>query len=479
MASKNKNYNLNYHLQKIKDARVRRIYKNVYEYAHEELEDVTSTFNSGNTYLRHNGKKFAILYAQVKKMAIDVEGDYSDFPKFKTIKQGSKFKDGKTINFHINAGSSEEEAKSLVKIAYKNRARNKYHAKNDQRIIFFNIGWMKYYQGIPTDESDNIEGGGSFVKEHGYGFEIYNFQPYSGKLYGYVQPVTGKAKFSKGQIRIERLGALKSAESIDGVTVIFTGKSRKSGIRRIVGWYKNAIVFRYRQKPPKNSGRTFKGEDIGFYSIADESNCILLDEAFRDDLGIQIPTGKDGMGESNVWYADHKQNRDFVNSIFDLIDIYSPDNEIEDMAYQQSINTLGDVSQSTGPVPRPTTSSVSHKQWKKDASVARGVLKDSKYQCSVDPDHLTFISKASSNDYMEAHHLIPMNQQEKYSVSLDVRGNIVCLCPTCHRLLHFGTNKDKLPVLRLLFDAKLTELKSYGIEVSFRDIIGAYDIQKK
>ncbi len=479
MVSKNKNYDLSYHLRTIDDSKVRRLYKNIYEFAIAKFEGVESTFNSGNTYLRLNGKKFALLYAQKTKMAIDVEGDYSEYPVFKTIKRGSKFKDGKTINFHIYAESSEQEIRSLIEIAYRKKAGKKYQTKSGQRIIFFNIGWMKYYQGIPTDESDSIEGGGSFVDKHGFGYEIYNFQPYSGKLYGYVQPVTRDHKFNKGQIRIERLGASAGARSIDGVTVVFTAKSPKSGLRRIVGWYQNATVFRYRQTPPKESGRTYKGEEIGFYTIAEESNCTLLDEAFRDELDIEVPTGKDGMGESNVWYADKVQNKGFMKSVLEFLDFYSPDNEIEDMAYQQSINTSGEVSQLSGPVPRPSTSNVNHKQWKKDPSIARGVLRDSRYQCSVDPNHMTFKSKASSNDYMEAHHLIPMNQQEKYSVSLDVKGNIVCLCPTCHRLLHFGKNEAKLPVLKLLFDSKLIDLKSHGIDLVFEDFLEAYDIKNK
>jgi hypothetical protein len=45
---------------------------------------------------------------------------------------------------------------------------------------------MKHYKGVAADK---IVGGGSFVKDRGYGHEIFDFLSEEGKLYGYVQPV--------------------------------------------------------------------------------------------------------------------------------------------------------------------------------------------------------------------------------------------------------------------------------------------------
>ena len=65
------------------------------------------------------------------------------------------------------------------------------------RMIFLNVGWMKHYQGLSDDK---IRGGGSYIWKHGFGHEIMNFQPYRGRMYGYVQP-------SSETIDITRLGA--------------------------------------------------------------------------------------------------------------------------------------------------------------------------------------------------------------------------------------------------------------------------------
>lgn len=75
-------------------------------------------------------------------------------------------------------------------------------------VLFCNVGWMKHYEGI---DGDSIERGGSYNKDS-IGHEVCNFSNINGKVYGYVQPT--------GQIKIERLGAGKSEEFAEGVTVI-------------------------------------------------------------------------------------------------------------------------------------------------------------------------------------------------------------------------------------------------------------------
>ncbi|MBY0001439.1 HNH endonuclease [Priestia aryabhattai] len=52
---------------------------------------------------------------------------------------------------------------------------------------------------------------------------------------------------------------------------------------------------------------------------------------------------------------------------------------------------------------------------------------------------------------MEAHHLIPMKKQNDYQNSIDVDGNIICLCPTCHRKIHVGNNNKK-ELIKLLYN---------------------------
>src|ERR1700757_4973671 len=114
----------------------------------------------------------------------------------------------------------------------------------DAPILFCVVTWMDLYEGSPGDDAI---GGGSFVDQEGFGYEMFNFRSFRGQFYGFVEP--------GGHISLERLGAGRSAESIDGVLVVFVAPSFGTSPYVIIGWYKNATVFRSIQEPPKGSGR--------------------------------------------------------------------------------------------------------------------------------------------------------------------------------------------------------------------------------
>jgi hypothetical protein len=173
-----------------------------------------------------------------------------------------------------------------------------------QKMIFLNVGWMKDYKGL---ENDKITSGGAYVQEHGYGHEIFNFLPYNGYMYGYVQP--------NGKIRIDRLGASKQDESVDDVLAVWVSRSPMGGTF-IVGWYKNATVYRNLQSAPENSNRKYKEEELGYFIKAKKENCTLLS---MDKRVFKIPRGEGGMGQSNIWFADKPEHISFKQDVLDFI----------------------------------------------------------------------------------------------------------------------------------------------------------------
>ena len=175
------------------------------------------------------------------------------------------------------------------------------------KLIFLNIGWMKNYRGF-TAGDNNITGGGSYVQEHGFGHEIFNFAAYQGHMYGYVQP--------KDSIGLERLGASKNDTEVDNVLAIWVSKSPDSGVV-IIGWYKDATVYRTMQHPPEKSGREYKGYSFGYWVKARRENCTLLP---LDKRIFQIPRRqKGGMGQSNVWYADDPSVAEFRQDVINFV----------------------------------------------------------------------------------------------------------------------------------------------------------------
>jgi len=163
------------------------------------------------------------------------------------------------------------------------------------KMIFLNIGWMSRYAGV---RGDPISGGQKYLARHGYGHEMLNFKPYAGKMYG-------TAPVPHGTIRLEKLGAPKGADSEDRVLVVWVARSL------IVGWYKNATVYRHSQLPPKSSGHSYKGKPISYYVTAAASDCKIVLPA--DSRLFPVPRAgkrKQAMGRY-TWFAEGTVNRRF------------------------------------------------------------------------------------------------------------------------------------------------------------------------
>jgi 5-methylcytosine-specific restriction protein A len=127
-----------------------------------------------------------------------------------------------------------------------------------------------------------------------------------------------------------------------------------------------------------------------------------------------------------------------------------------------------------GSVPKPLKQDGWKAGWARSAKVAAKALARARFKCEVDPNHQTFISSARSLPYVEAHHLVPMSQQDVFDVSLDVDANVVALCATCHKLLHHGRAPDKRDYLLKLLAAREDRLKAAEILLDKRVLLRLY-----
>ena len=164
-----------------------------------------------------------------------------------------------------------------------------------QRMVLFRVEWMKYYQGFEVIHKPTF----GYVRAGREPHESFNFQVENGeRCYGY-------ARISKNNnIRIERLGEVDQDEYgneyVDNVTVVWTARRPEGGMV-IVGWYKNARIFRSGQTYPATVHRPFKNKAT-FRIIANAGNVFFLDIPKRDGRLL------DGLGET--W----KQARPFYIS---------------------------------------------------------------------------------------------------------------------------------------------------------------------
>ena len=170
-------------------------------------------------------------------------------------------------------------------------------------FLFCNVGWMKRYQGLSSD--DQISGGGAYVEKHGSGHEVCNFSPHNGTVFGYVETLGQK-------IKIDRLGANSEDVAIDGVTVVWTATPPNGGTR-IVGWYKNATVFRQCQKFERAPRAQAKNKISCFQIKAPSSDATILPVKDRKFI---IPRGeKGGMGNRNFWYAQRPESKRLIQKV--------------------------------------------------------------------------------------------------------------------------------------------------------------------
>ena len=179
-------------------------------------------------------------------------------------------------------------------------------------ILFCNIGWSKEYHG--SDDDDVLIGGGSYVDTNKDGGEAYNFCHFNRNYYGYVYP--------NGDISIERIGNVsKKSPYIKDVLVVWMATKPKETGTYIIGWYKQATVYREMQY---YNAREY-GENYAYHAICSVDNGLLLpvqERTFLVPNAIEAGKGK-GKGRSNIWYADslYAQN-EIIPKVLEYIEGY-------------------------------------------------------------------------------------------------------------------------------------------------------------
>jgi 5-methylcytosine-specific restriction enzyme A len=165
----------------------------------------------------------------------------------------------------------------------------------------------------------------------------------------------------------------------------------------------------------------------------------------------------------------------FGKSIEEALDYYLNLDEIEDTQFLSDVLITNPAKTVTKPHKIPDKVFKNGREVsKRDPSIAKEALQNKSFLCEVDVNHLTFKSNLTNENFVEAHHLIPMNSQKNFSWSLDVPGNIVSLCPNCHREIHHANIKERKKLIKLLYKKRYSELENYGISINLDDLYDSY-----
>lgn len=206
------------------------------------------------------------------------------------------------------------------------------------RILFCNIAWMKNYRGI-TDNDKPINGG-SYVDETSDAHEAYNFDkvtfnddnkkvPY---CLGFFETKCTNGEY-KNQLHIEKIDDKvdKNIEVIDDVLVVWCAKGETNDFTSVVGWYKNASVYRNYQELEFENGFI---QDYNILAKAEDCTLLPLNVRSRRTMWwvprIAKKNGPSyGFGQANVWFANEKNNiskNNYINKIISQIYNYDGEN---------------------------------------------------------------------------------------------------------------------------------------------------------
>jgi len=285
-------------------------------------------------------------------------------------------------------------------------------------ILFCNIGWMQHYDGL-KGTNDEIINGGKHVTQYKSGHEVCNFVPCGNYVYGYVESIRGT---TDTQISIERLGADPHSEFVTGVDVIWTATSPTEKGRRVVGWFRNAKVYRNRQKFKKPPTLQHRRDGITDYRIkAKISDAELLAPQDRD---LVMPKGKGWMGEKAWWYADsdHSDVSSFLEVVQDLIE--------GNPALQIPAEEIQPPSSFEG-----TKKSIIVNVYERDPSARRVCINHWGAKCTVCGFNFELAYGEIGKGFIHVHHLVPLASIGK-RYKIDPIKELRPICPNCHSMIH-------------------------------------------
>lgn len=319
---------------------------------------------------------------------------------------------------------------------------------------------------------------GSYNQEN-IGHELFNLDknPVDDNFYGYCPPRDG--------IVIEKLGAKKSDIYVDNVLVIYVSKKGKSNNREIIAFCLNARVFKTGQ-PGEELNRYFTDKDgqkkVATYSIKSDNIFNLKNRYNKFEIKINDYNNK--MFRKQRFYVGKYPDLDkkiieYIEDIIEYKELLDNDDSVEQEEIQNvEAASSEDIQNSVN----KSLSIVNGNQGKsiaKDSRISKAALVEANYTCIIDLIHKTFITKRQI-PYMEGHHLIPCtvaNSEyfyQKYKKNIDCLENIVCICPNCHREVHYGEWNSKSKKIKIMFEKQQEKLKKVGILITEEELLDLY-----
>ena len=213
----------------------------------------------------------------------------------------------------------------------------------------------------------------------------------------------------------------------------------------------------------------------------------LIKSGYKDrELANQyaIDIGKNKAWKSDVTYKGFTQyGLNYINEL-GLHDIDESDllfKELSrDIKYQENVNRVDPITIPDGKLPRSKPRKYGKSErYQSNPRRSKNALIAAEFKCEFDVEHITFISNSTKQQYMEAHHLIPMREQGAFQYDIDVPENILCICPNCHRKIHLAEYSSKEKLLKRAYNLRRHQLDKREIVIGVEALMNMYKGNKK
>lgn len=178
------------------------------------------------------------------------------------------------------------------------------------------------------------------------------------------------------------------------------------------------------------------------------------------------------------------KNKNIIEPI--LMNIYNVE-ELED--YEEEIEQDGKIIDTTNtdlsdrPEPRIDDTTLSGKQQLKAIFTMRKKIarERSNYKCELEEYKgcRYFTSKSTNQNYVEVHHFIPREFRNIFENSVDVLANYITLCPRCHKMIHLAIDRERVDVIRYIYNKRKGRLVACGLDVELEEIMQYYNVEEK
>lgn len=105
------------------------------------------------------------------------------------------------------------------------------------------------------------------------------------------------------------------------------------------------------------------------------------------------------------------------------------------------------------------------------SSLRQEIINESNGQCYFNCTNESFLNN-NKQAYLEVHHCIPLSVAKKLEIKGDFKENLIAVCPTCHRRIHYEDNESstKQEMMEKIYVKVEEQCKIYGLN-SYIDLM--------